>query len=155
MSSKPTIENQAFYELMQAYRHCPMIPPQGPAEAYQAVIKFANDYAERRVQEALAADESDGYDEIDHDRLPAMQQSNFLRNQKPSDLLAAIVGNQPLPRTEITKIVWGYIKDNRLQDATNLRMINADDKLKEIFGGKSQVSLFELTKLISDHLVPV
>ncbi|RNF28952.1 hypothetical protein NM04_20545 [Massilia aurea] len=70
----------------------------------------------------------------------------------PSATLAAVVGDKPLPRTEVTKKVWDYIKSKDLQDAANRRMINADDKLKAVFGGKAQVSMFEMTKLISDHL---
>jgi upstream activation factor subunit UAF30 len=70
----------------------------------------------------------------------------------PSADLAPIVGSKPMPRTEITKKVWDYIKANKLQDATNKRMINADDKLKVIFGGKKQVSMFEMTALVSKHL---
>lgn len=70
----------------------------------------------------------------------------------PSASLAAVVGDKPLPRTEVTKKVWDYIKSKDLQDAANRRMINADDKLKAVFGGKAQVSMFEMTKLISDHL---
>jgi chromatin remodeling complex protein RSC6 len=70
----------------------------------------------------------------------------------PSSALSAVVGAAPLPRTEVTKKVWDYIKKLNLQDAANRRMINADDKLKAVFGGKAQVSMFEMTKLISDHL---
>ena len=66
--------------------------------------------------------------------------------------LAAIIGEKPMPRTEVTKKIWDYIKANNLQDSKNKRMINADAKLKVIFGGKSQVSMFEMTKLISNHL---
>ena len=66
--------------------------------------------------------------------------------------LAAVVGNTPMPRTEVTSKLWGYIKKNSLQDKTNKRMINADDKLKEVFGGKKQVSMFEMTKLVAKHL---
>ena len=76
----------------------------------------------------------------------------FMKEMTPSGELAAVVGNKPLPRTEVTKKVWDYIKAQNLQDAANRRMINADDKLKAVFGGKAQVSMFEMTKLISDHL---
>ena len=75
-----------------------------------------------------------------------------MKAMTPSDTLAAVVGATPLPRTEVTKKVWDYIKKHDLQDAANRRMINADDKLKAVFGGKAQVSMFEMTKLISDHL---
>ena len=75
-----------------------------------------------------------------------------MKAMTPSADLAAVVGSTPLPRTEVTKKVWDYIKKLDLQDAANRRMINADDKLKAVFGGKAQVSMFEMTKLISDHL---
>ena len=75
----------------------------------------------------------------------------FMKAMTPSAALAAIVGGSPLPRTEVTKKVWDYIKKNKLQDAVNKRMINADAKLKEIFK-KAQVSMFEMTKLVSNHL---
>ena len=71
---------------------------------------------------------------------------------QPSDDLAPIVGNKPLPRSQVTKKVWDYIKANGLQDQKNKRMINADDKLLVIFGGKKQVSMFEMTALVNKHL---
>jgi upstream activation factor subunit UAF30 len=70
----------------------------------------------------------------------------------PSSDLASIVGDKPIPRSEVTKRVWDYIKANGLQDKTNKRMINADDKLRKIFNGKNQVSMFEMTALVSKHL---
>jgi len=70
----------------------------------------------------------------------------------PSASLAAVIGDKPLPRTEVTKKIWDYIKKNKLQDAANRRNINADDKLKAVFNGKKQVSMFELTKLVNSHL---
>src|SRR5689334_2127650 len=76
----------------------------------------------------------------------------FMKPMNPSATLAAVVGNSPMPRTEVTSKLWGYIKRNNLQDKTNRRMINADDKLREVFGGKRQVSMFEMTKLVSRHL---
>ena len=75
----------------------------------------------------------------------------FMKAMTPSAALAAIVGGSPLPRTEVTKKVWEYIKKNKLQDAVNRRMINADARLKEIFK-KAQVSMFEMPKLVSNHL---
>lgn len=75
----------------------------------------------------------------------------FMKPLTPSAELAAVIGNKPLPRTEVTKKVWEYIKANKLQDAQNKRNINADAKLKPIFG-KPQVTMFEMTKLISAHL---
>jgi len=75
----------------------------------------------------------------------------FMKAMTPSAALAAIVGSGSLPRTEVTKKVWDYIKKNKLQDAVNRRMINADDKLKAVLG-KAKVTMFEMTKLISNHL---
>jgi chromatin remodeling complex protein RSC6 len=75
----------------------------------------------------------------------------FMKAMTPSSHLAAIVGSNPLPRTEVTKKVWDYIKKNKLQDAVNKRMINADEKLKAVLG-KAKVTMFEMTKLISSHL---
>jgi upstream activation factor subunit UAF30 len=71
---------------------------------------------------------------------------------RPSAALAAIVGQEPLPRTEITKKLWDYIKAHGLQDAQNKRQINADETLEPIFGGKTSVSMFELAKLVSHHV---
>ena len=76
----------------------------------------------------------------------------FMAPKQPDALLSAIVGANPIPRTEITKKLWQYIKKNGLQDAKERRMINADDKLKPIFGGKGQVSMFEMTKLVNKHI---
>ena len=83
---------------------------------------------------------------------PRAPNAAFMKPLTPSDTLAAVVGAAPLPRTEVTKKVWDYIKKNKLQDEANKRNINADDKLKAVFGGKKQVSMFEMTKLISGHL---
>ncbi len=77
---------------------------------------------------------------------------SFMKPLQPDAALGAVVGNKPLPRTQVTKKIWAYIKKNGRQDTKNKTMINADDKLKVIFGGKKQVSMFEMTKLISQHL---
>ena len=76
----------------------------------------------------------------------------FMKAMQPSSVLAAVVGAMPMPRTEVTKKIWDYIKKNKLQDAVNKRLINADEKLRAVFGGKSKVSMFEMTKLVSNHL---
>ena len=76
----------------------------------------------------------------------------FMKAMTPSGTLAAVVGSMPLPRTEVTKKIWDYIKKNKLQDSINRRLINADEKLRQVFGGKKQVSMFEMTKLVSNHL---
>ena len=75
-----------------------------------------------------------------------------MKAMTPSAELAAVVGDKAMPRTEVTKKIWDYIKKNKLQDAVNKRMINADDKLKPVFGGKKQVSMFEMTELVNKHL---
>ena len=76
----------------------------------------------------------------------------FMKEMRPSSELAAVVGTSPMPRTEVTKKIWDYIKKNKLQDSVNKRQINADDKLRAVFGGKNKVSMFEMTKLVSNHL---
>ena len=76
----------------------------------------------------------------------------FMKPVTPSAALAEVVGSKPIPRTEVTKKLWAYIKKNGLQDKKNKRMINADEKLKAVFNGKAQVSMFEMTKLVSKHL---
>src|SRR4029453_837080 len=76
----------------------------------------------------------------------------FMKPMTPSAALAEVVGSKPLPRTEVTKRLWAHIKKNKLQDANNKRMIKADAALKTVFGGKSTVSMFEMTKLVSKHL---
>ena len=80
------------------------------------------------------------------------QNRGLMKAVQPSAELAAIVGHTPLPRTEITKRLWDYIKEHGLQDAKNRRMINADAKLRPVVGGQEQVSMFELPKLVSHHV---
>ena len=76
----------------------------------------------------------------------------FMKPMTPSAQLGTVVGTAPLPRTEVTKKLWAYIKRKGLQDAKNRRQINADENLKPVFGGKAQVSMFEMTKLVNKHL---
>ena len=76
----------------------------------------------------------------------------FMKPMQPDAALGAVVGNTAIPRTEVTKKLWQYIKRNGLQDAKERRMINADDKLRAVFGGKGKVSMFEMTKLVSKHM---
>jgi chromatin remodeling complex protein RSC6 len=76
----------------------------------------------------------------------------FMKPLTPIGPLAAVIGSTPLPRTEVTSKIWAYIKKNKLQDSANRRNINADDKLKPLFGGKAQVSMFDLTKYVSKNL---
>ncbi|MCC7483822.1 MAG: hypothetical protein IT529_02430 [Burkholderiales bacterium] len=77
---------------------------------------------------------------------------SFMKPMTPSQTLAAVIGASAMPRTEVTKKLWAYIKRNGLQDRNNKRMINADEKLKPVFNNRSQVSMFEMTKLVSNHL---
>ena len=76
----------------------------------------------------------------------------FMAPVSPSPALAEVVGSKPIPRTEVTKRLWAYIKKNKLQDQKNRRMIKADGVLKPVFGGKAQVNMFEMTKLVNKHL---
>src|SRR5918998_7608 len=76
----------------------------------------------------------------------------FMRPMQPSEELGAVVGARPMPRTEVTKRIWDYIRKNGLQDQKNRRQINADDRLRAVFGGRRQVSMFEMTKLVNNHL---
>ena len=76
----------------------------------------------------------------------------FMRPVQPSDALGEVVGSKPIPRTEVTKKLWAYIKKNKLQDQKNRRMIKADEALKPVFGGKATVNMFEMTKLVNKHL---
>jgi upstream activation factor subunit UAF30 len=76
----------------------------------------------------------------------------FMKPMTPTGALAEVVGSKAIPRTEVTKKIWAYIKKHKLQDSKNRRMINADDALKSVFGGKSKVNMFEMTKLVNKHL---
>ena len=76
----------------------------------------------------------------------------FMKPMQPSEDLGAVVGARPMPRTEVTKRIWDYIRKNGLQDQKNRRQINADDRLRAVFGGRRQVSMFEMTKLVNQHL---
>ena len=76
----------------------------------------------------------------------------FMRPMQPDASLSAVIGGSSMPRTEVTKKIWAYIKRNGLQDSKNRRMINADEKLRDVFGGKKQVSMFEMTKLVNKHM---
>ena len=78
--------------------------------------------------------------------------AGFMKPVTPSKVLAEVVGAEPMPRTEVTKKVWDYIKKHDLQDPKNKRNIKADDKLKAVFGGKAVVNMFEMTKLVSGHI---
>ena len=85
---------------------------------------------------------------------PAARKPNaaFMKPVQPDEALAKVVGSKPLPRSELTKKVWDYVKKNKLQDAKNKRQINADDVLKPVFNGKKSVTMFEMTSLVNKHL---
>ena len=83
---------------------------------------------------------------------PRKANAAFMKELTPSSTLAEIVGAKSLPRTEVVKKLWAYIKKNGLQDKKNRRMINADDNLRAVFNGKGQVSMFDMTKLVSKHV---
>ena len=85
-------------------------------------------------------------------RAQAEARKKFMKPMKPDSKLAVIVGTKALPRTQVVKKLWSYIKRNKLQDKKNRRMINADAKLKPVFGGKSKVNMFQMTKLVNKHL---
>src|SRR5215212_5259440 len=87
-------------------------------------------------------------------KAPAKRKPNaaFMKAMQPSPQLSAVIGSGSMPRTEVTKKIWAYIKRNSLQDNKNRRMINSDEKLRDVFGGKKQVSMFEMTKLVNKHL---
>jgi upstream activation factor subunit UAF30 len=78
--------------------------------------------------------------------------SAFMKPMQPDEALAGVVGSQPLPRTEVTKKIWEYIRKHKLQDPDDKRTIRADDKLRPVFGGKAKVSMFEMTRLVNNHL---
>src|SRR6266850_469466 len=112
--------------------------------AAQIRDRLANRIVQRRIEMAKKKAKKSG-----KKRKP---NAAFMKPMTPSAVLAAVVGSSAMPRTEVTKKIWGYIKRNSLQDKKNRRMINADDKLKSVFGGRNQVSMFEMTKLVSRHL---
>ena len=85
-------------------------------------------------------------------KAPRKANAAFMAPVTPSDKLAPVVGAKPIPRTEVTKRLWAYIKKNGLQDQKNRRMINSDASLKPVFGGKGSVNMFEMTKLVSKHV---
>ena len=85
-------------------------------------------------------------------KAPRKANAAFMAPVTPSDKLAPVVGAKPIPRTEVTKRLWAYIKKNKLQDQKNKRMIKSDATLKAVFGGKATVNMFEMTKLVSKHL---
>jgi upstream activation factor subunit UAF30 len=82
----------------------------------------------------------------------ASSNSGFMKPMQPDQALSAVIGSQPVPRTEVTKKIWEYVRKHNLQDPNDKRTIRADDKLKPVFDGRSSVSMFEMTKLVNGHL---
>jgi chromatin remodeling complex protein RSC6 len=124
--------------------------PAKKAPAKKAVAKKAP--AKKAVAKKAPAKKAPAKKAVAKKKIKRAPNPAFMAAQQPDDVLGAVVGSKPLPRTEITKKIWAYIKKNNLQDPKNKRMINADDKLKALFGGKKAVSMFDLTKLVNVHL---
>ena len=120
-----------------------------PAAAKKPVVKAAAKPAAKAAAKPAAVKKPAAAKAAAPARKP---NAAFMKPMTMSPTLAAVIGAAPMPRTEVTKKIWEYIKKHDLQDAANRRNINADDKLKAVFGGKKQVSMFEMTKLISGHL---
>ena len=111
--------------------------------------KSSSKSAKKSTAKKSSAKKSSGKKKSATKRTPS---AAFMKPMTPSAQLAAVVGSAPLPRTEVTKKLWMYIKRKGLQDAKNRRMINADDNLRPVFGGSKQVSMFEMTRLVNKHL---
>lgn len=86
-------------------------------------------------------------------RAPQVAQSPFMKPLQPDDALARVIGPSPIPRTEVTKRIWDYIREHNLQDPENKQMIRADEKLRPVFGGKDRVTMFEIPRLVNNHLM--
>ena len=122
-----------------------------PAAKKVAVKKVAAKPAAKKVAVKKVAAKKAPAKKVAAKKVARKPNAAFMKPMTPSAVLAAVIGATPVPRTEVTKKIWVYIKKHDLQDAKNRRNINADDKLKPLFG-KAQVSMFELTKIISGHL---
>jgi len=137
-------EKSDYSAVINIYRrHNDMATKKKPAAKKPAAKKSAKKAAKKPAKKAPAKKKSGAK------RKP---NAAFMKPMMPSAALGAVIGTAAMPRTEVTKKLWGYIKKNDLQDSKNRRMINADDKLKTVFGGKKQVSMFEMTKLVAGHL---
>ena len=117
-------------------------PRRAAKKAAKKGVKKASKKASKKAAKKKSASKSKG----------GAKGGGFMKNLNLSGDLAAVIGSQPVPRTQIIKKLWVYIKKNNLQDKNNRRMINADSKLRVVFGGKSQVSMFELAKVINNHV---
>ena len=116
------------------------------------VKKAKKKAAKKKVVKKKAAKKKVAKKKVAKKKTKRKPNAAFMKPMTPSDKLASIVGSKPIPRTEVVKKTWIYIKKNKLQDSVNRRMINADANLKAVFGGKTKVSMFEMTKLINKHL---
>jgi len=119
------------------------------AKKKSSAKKSSSKSAKKSTAKKSSAKKSSGRKKSATKRTPS---AAFMKPMTPSAQLGAVVGTAPLPRTEVTKKLWAYIKRKGLQDAKNRRMINADDNLRPVFGGSKQVSMFEMTRLVNKHL---
>lgn len=120
--------------------------------AKKAVKKTAKKVAKKVAKKAAKKTAKKAGKKVAKKKSARKPNAAFMAPLALSDSLGAVIGTKPLPRTEIIKKIWDYIKKNKLQDQKNRRMINADDKLKVVFGGKSQISMFELAKIVNNHV---
>jgi chromatin remodeling complex protein RSC6 len=119
------------------------------AKKKSSAKKSSSKSAKKSSAKKSSAKKSSGKKKSATKRTPS---AAFMKPMTPSPQLAAVVGSSPLPRTEVTKKLWAYIKRKGLQDSKNRRMINADDNLRPVFNGSKQVSMFEMTRLVNKHL---
>lgn len=119
------------------------------AKKKSSAKKSSKKAAKKSSAKKSSAKKSSGKKKSASKRTPS---AAFMKPMTPSAALGAVVGTAPLPRTEVTKKLWAYIKRKGLQDSKNRRMINADDNLRPVFNGSKQVSMFEMTRLVNKHL---
>lgn len=145
-TAKKAAAKKAVTKTAAAKKPAAKAPPakKAPAKAAKTAAKTAAKASKPEVKKAAAPKKAAA-------KKPRQPNAAFMKALTPSPTLAAVIGDKPLPRTEVTRKIWDYIKKNGLQDSAKKTMINADDKLKAIFK-KAQVSMFEMTKLISGHL---
>tara|TARA_R110001599_G_scaffold64023_3_gene179147 strand:+ start:787869 stop:788369 length:501 start_codon:yes stop_codon:yes gene_type:complete len=129
-----------------------VVAKKAPAKKVAAKKPVAKKVVAKKAPAKKAAAKKPAAKKVAAKKTPRKPNAAFMKPVTPSAVLAAVIGATPCPRTEVTKKVWDYIKKHKLQNDANRRMIDADEKLKAVFGGKKQVSMFEMTKLISGHL---
>ncbi|MBX9900004.1 MAG: SWIB/MDM2 domain-containing protein [Burkholderiaceae bacterium] len=150
-AAKPAAKAAAKPAAKPAAKAAPKAAPKAAAKAApKAAAKPAAKAAPKAAPKAAAKPAAKAAPKAK--AAPRKPNAAFMKPMTISPALAAVIGAAAIPRTEVTKKVWEYIKKHKLQDEANKRNINADDKLKAVFGGKKQVSMFEMTKLISGHL---